>query len=61
MLIEGGKMDESDKKETILERYLCYRSLLLAVFGKDAQSEALRWYLRRKREQPEILQNRMGL
>ena len=52
-------MDPSDEKESMLERYLCYRSLLLAVFGKEAQSEALRWYLRRKREQPEILQNRM--
>ena len=57
--MRGGKMDPSDEKESMLERYLCYRSLLLAVFGKEAQSEALRWYLRRKREQPEILQNRM--
>ncbi len=52
-------MEPSDEKESMLERYLCYRSLLLAVFGKEAQSEALRWYLRRKQEQPEILQNRM--
>ncbi|GEM_PF-3232603 len=52
-------METIKNEERLLEKYLCYRSLLLAIFGKEGQAEALRWYLRRKREQPSILQVRM--
>ncbi len=52
-------MRTEDKVESLLERYLCYRSLLLALKGKEEQSEALRWYLRRKHEEPHILQSRL--
>ena len=53
-------MRPEERLESLLEKYLCYRALLLALKGKDEQAEALRWYLRRKREQPHILESRIS-
>jgi len=41
------------EKTSVLERYLCYRALLLAILGKDYDSEAIKVLLRAKNtEQP---------
>lgn len=56
----GVEMRPDEKLELLLEKYLCYRALLLAIKGKYEQAEALRWYLRRKREQPHILESRIS-
>ncbi len=48
-----------DVKEFMLERYLCYRALLLAILGKSDEAEALRWFIRKKWNEPVILQPRV--
>ena len=44
------------EKLSILERYLCYRALLLAILGKEGDSEALTMLLRAKNSNEPVLQ-----
>ena len=44
-------------REVILEQLLCYRALILAIMGKDEQADVIRWFLRRKKDEPTILKS----
>lgn len=53
-------MKERIDKESVLERYLCYRALVLAILGRGTEAEALKIVVRSKSEttaavQPELV------
>jgi len=48
-------LNDLSDKEVQLEQFLCYRAFLLALTGEEDKSDALRWFLRRKKEEPSIL------
>ncbi|MCD6417220.1 hypothetical protein J7M00_00345 [bacterium] len=50
-------MKRCEEKESILERYLCYRALVLAMLGKSAEAETWRLLLRMRKQKKSLFQH----
>jgi len=53
------ELKKFNDKETLYERFLCYRALILAVLGNLDEADALRSFIRDKKETKYLLQARL--
>ena len=54
--MRGERLKRCEEKESTLERYLCYRALVLAVLGKSAEAETWRLLLRMRNREETLFQ-----